>query len=161
MILIGLGANLPSRAGSPAQTLHAALAELARGDVRVVAVSSFYRTPAWPDPADPTFVNAVAMIETSLAPAALIALLHDIERAFGRERSTRNAPRTLDLDLLDYDGRIEEGLPVLPHPRIASRGFVLVPLCEVAPDWRHPVSGLTVQALIAALPPEDRTFISK
>lgn len=159
MILIGLGANLPSRAGSPAETLHAALAELPRADVRVIAVSSFYRTPAWPDSADPAFVNAVARIETRLPPPALIARMHEVEDFFGRERNARNAPRTLDLDLLDYDGRVESGPPVLPHPRIAQRGFVLVPLREVAPDWRHPESGLTVDALLAALPFEERNFI--
>jgi 2-amino-4-hydroxy-6-hydroxymethyldihydropteridine diphosphokinase len=156
MILIALGSNLPSLAGTPAQTLHAALAELARADVRIVAVSSFYRTPAWPDPSDPSFVNAVARIETGLSPQSLIAHMHEIERAFGRERGARNAPRTLDLDLLDYDGRVEAGPPVLPHPRIASRGFVLVPLRDVAPDWKHPASGARVDALIAALPADER-----
>ncbi len=157
MILIALGSNLSSRAGSPAQTLHAALAELARGHIRVVAVSSFYNTAAWPNPADPSFVNAVARIETKLAPATLIARLHDVEREFGREHSgIRNAPRTLDLDLLDYDGRVEEGPPILPHPRIASREFVLVPLRDVAPEWRHPVSGISVDALLATLPSDTR-----
>lgn len=156
MILIALGSNLPSRVGTPSETLRAALAELAREDVRVVAVSSFYKTPAWPDPSDPSFVNAVARIETTLSPSSLIALLHDVERAFGRERGTRNAPRTLDLDLLDYDGRIEGGPPVLPHPRVESRGFVLVPLRDVAPGWKHPVSGHGVDASIAALAPDER-----
>ena len=158
MILIALGANLPSHAGSPDETLHAALAELSRAHIRVMAVSAFYMTPAWPDPSDPTFVNAVARIETELVPQDLIARLHAVERAFGRERSgVRNAPRTLDLDLLDYDGRVEGGPPVLPHPRIESRGFVLVPLRDVAPDWKHPVNGLSVNTLIAALSPEERT----
>jgi 2-amino-4-hydroxy-6-hydroxymethyldihydropteridine diphosphokinase len=156
MILIALGSNLPSRIGTPSQTLRAALAELARRDVRIVAVSSFYKTPAWPDPSDPSFVNAVARIETKLSPPSLIAHLHDVERAFGRERGICNAPRTLDLDLLDYDGRVESGPPVLPHPRIASRGFVLVPLRDVAPDWKHPASGLAADALIAALPPDEQ-----
>jgi 2-amino-4-hydroxy-6-hydroxymethyldihydropteridine diphosphokinase len=156
MILIALGSNLPSHAGMPPDTLRAALAELARDDLRIAAVSSFYKTPAWPDPADPSFVNAVARIETSLTPQSLIARLHDVERHFGRERGERNAPRTLDLDILDYDGRIEAGPPVLPHPRIESRAFVLVPLRDVAPDWRHPVSGQPVDALIRALPADTR-----
>lgn len=156
MILIALGSNLPSRAGSPTDTLHAALAELAREHVRVVAVSSFYETPAWPNAADPAFVNAAARIETALSPRVLIARLHEVEQLFGRERGERNAPRTLDLDLLDYEGRVEDGSPVLPHPRIASRGFVLVPLRDIAPQWTHPVTGRSLDALIAALPAGER-----
>jgi 2-amino-4-hydroxy-6-hydroxymethyldihydropteridine diphosphokinase len=157
MILIALGSNLSSRAGSPADTLRAALAELTQENIRVAAVSPLYETRAWPDPADPPFVNAVARIETKMSPQALLARLHDIERGFGRERRARNAPRTLDLDLLDYDGRVEDGPPVLPHPRMAARGFVLVPLRDVAPDWKHPVSGLSVTALMAALPAAERS----
>jgi 2-amino-4-hydroxy-6-hydroxymethyldihydropteridine diphosphokinase len=156
MILIALGSNLSSQFGAPVETLRAALAELARDDMRIAAVSSFYKTAAWPDPADPSFVNAVARIVTPLAPQSLIARLHEVERKFGRARGERNAPRTLDLDLLDYDGRIEGGPPTLPHPRIAARGFVLVPLRDVAPDWKHPISGLGVDALIAALPVAER-----
>jgi 2-amino-4-hydroxy-6-hydroxymethyldihydropteridine diphosphokinase len=156
MILIALGSNLSSHVGAPVETLRAALAELARDDVRIAAVSSFYKTAAWPDPAGPSFVNAVARIVTRLTPQSLIARLHEVERKFGRARGERNAPRTLDLDLLDYDGRIEGGPPTLPHPRIASRGFVLVPLRDVVPDWKHPISGLSVDALIAALPVAER-----
>jgi 2-amino-4-hydroxy-6-hydroxymethyldihydropteridine diphosphokinase len=152
MILIALGANLPSHAGSPAQTLRASLAMLSENAVRPVSVSNFYASPAWPNPSDPSFVNAVARVETSLDPAALMELLAQIENHFGRVRKTRNAPRTLDLDLLDYDGRVSEGPPVLPHPRIEARDFVLMPLRDAAPDWRHPVSGRSVDELIAALP---------
>jgi 2-amino-4-hydroxy-6-hydroxymethyldihydropteridine diphosphokinase len=156
MILIALGSNLPSHVGTPADTLRAALAELARTNIRIADVSFFYETPAWPDPSNPSFVNAVARIETMLTPQSLIARLHEVERVFGRERGERNAPRTLDLDLLDYDGRVEDGPPVLPHPRIASRGFVLVPLRDVAPQWKHPISGLSVNELIGALPQSER-----
>ena len=152
MILIALGANLPSQAGPPAQTLRASLALLCENAVTPVSVSSFYSSSAWPDPSDPAFVNAVARVETTRDPVALLRLLAQIENRFGRIRNTRNAPRTLDLDLLDYHGRIEAGPPALPHPRIEVRDFVLVPLRDVAPDWRHPVSGRSVEALIVALP---------
>ena len=86
--------------------------------------------------------------------------LHGIEAVFGRSRGAANAPRTLDLDLIDYNGRIEDGALVLPHPRAAVRGFVLLPLADVAPDWRHPVSGRPVQDLIAALPEGERAAIN-
>jgi 2-amino-4-hydroxy-6-hydroxymethyldihydropteridine diphosphokinase len=155
MIVIALGANLPSRAGEPRDTLKAALTELSAHDVRIASVSSYYVTKAWPDPADPPFVNAVARIETKLSPAELMALLHRTETGFGRQRTKKNAPRTLDLDLIDYDGRVETGPPVLPHPRLADRAFVLVPLADIAPDWRHPATGRPISELIAALPAEE------
>jgi 2-amino-4-hydroxy-6-hydroxymethyldihydropteridine diphosphokinase len=148
MILLGLGANLPSTAGSPATTLRAALRRLANIAIVPSVVSQFYVSPAWPDPRDPAFVNAVATLETALEPMQLLDCLHRVEAEFGRVRSVRNAPRTLDLDLLDYHGRVEAGPPQLPHPRIAERGFVLVPLREVAPEWRHPVTGQAITSLV-------------
>lgn len=155
MILIGLGANLSSPAGPPLATLRAALAALGRNGAEPVPVSRFYQTPAWPDPSDPPFVNAVAQVRTELSPAALLARLQEIERFFGRIEAARNAPRPLDLDILDYDSRVEAGPPELPHPRIEARAFVLVPLAEIAPQWRHPVSGRPIMELIAALSPTE------
>ncbi len=152
MIVLALGANLPSEFGAPHESLRAALRRLPEQGVRVRHVSPFYASDAWPNPADPPFVNAVAAVETELSPAVLMTVLHALEELFGRKRSIKNAPRTLDLDLIDYDGRVEEGPPVLPHPALPDRAFVLVPLADVAPGWRHPVSGKTVEELIAALP---------
>jgi 2-amino-4-hydroxy-6-hydroxymethyldihydropteridine diphosphokinase len=152
MILIALGANLPSLAGPPAQTLAAALSSLENRNIKIRAVSSFYGTPAWPDPSDPPFINAVAALETGFEPNALMKILHEVETEFGRKRSVPNAPRTLDIDLIDYQGRIIPGDPQLPHPRAASRAFVLVPLREIAPLWRDPVSGQSVDELLAGLP---------
>lgn len=146
--LIALGANIPSKAGAPARTLKAALAALARANVKITAVSPFYESQAWPDGAAPSFINAVAAIQTHLQPIALMALLHQVETDFGRTRSVPNAPRTLDLDLLDYAGRILEGPLTLPHPRLAERLFVLEPLRDVAPQWRHPVTDKDVESLL-------------
>lgn len=158
MILIALGGNLASLVGEPARTLDAALSALKTGGVNIEAVSPYYVTPAWPDPSDPPFVNAVARIATALPPAELLQLLHDTETAFGRIRSIRNAPRVLDIDLLDYDSAIEPGPPQLPHPRLEGRAFVLVPLADVAPHWVHPVTGRGVRALLEALPPQARNL---
>ena len=156
MIVIALGANLPSRAGAPRDTLEQALARLSANGVRIADVSSYYVTKAWPDPTDPDFVNAVARVETKHVPSELMELLHDTEKFFGRTRAKKNAPRTLDLDLIDYDGRVERGPPQLPHPRLADREFVLVPLQEIAPNWRHPTTGQSVAELLLALAPERR-----
>lgn len=157
MILIALGSSLPSAAGSPEDTLRAALASLVARGITVERQSGFYVSEAWPNPADPPFVNAVASLRTSLSPSDLLRVMHEVEAEFGRKRGVRNAPRTLDLDLIDYDHRIEHGDPELPHPRMESRAFVLVPLQEIAPDWRHPESGRTVDGLIAALAPAKVT----
>lgn len=154
MILIALGANLPSLYGEPLETLRAALESMPQRGVKVESVSPYYRSAAWPDPNDPPFMNAAASLRTELEPVALLGVLQDIERAFGRVRKAPNAPRTLDLDILDYGGRIETGPPTLPHPRMAARAFVLVPLRDIAPSWLHPVSGQNIDELIAALPSE-------
>lgn len=150
-IFIALGANIASSAGSPADTLKAAVAALGARGVEVLEISRFHLTLAWPDPSDPPFTNAVARVGTSLQPLALLELLHEVETDFGRKRSAPNAPRTLDLDLIDYGGRIEEGRLRLPHPRMEGRRFVLEPLAEIAPDWRHPVTGAPISDLLSRL----------
>jgi 2-amino-4-hydroxy-6-hydroxymethyldihydropteridine diphosphokinase len=157
MILIALGANLPSAAGRPQQTLEAALKRLDASGVRVVARSRWYRTAPVPVSDQPWFVNGVARVETTLEPGGLLALLRQVEQEFGRQRTVRNAARKLDLDIIDYDGRIENTPELtLPHPRMQDRAFVLLPLAEIAPAWRHPTRGNTVESLISALPPEQK-----
>ncbi len=151
-ILIALGANMPSRAGPPAETLKAALAALRAAGVTILKVSSFTETAAWPDPADPPFTNAAASLQTPLQPVVLLELLHVTETGFGRVRSRKNAPRTLDLDLLAYRDVILAGPQLtLPHPRLDQRRFVLEPLVEIAPEWRHPLTGLTPGQMLAKL----------
>ncbi len=153
MILIALGANLPGPDGAPPrETCERALARLDAAGVHPVAVSRWYRTPPDPPSDQPDFVNGVAAVETTLDPRALLTALHAVERAAGRVRTVRNAARTLDLDLIDYHGVVRNGADglVLPHPRAHARLFVLCPLADVAPDWRHPVSRRSVSELIAA-----------
>ncbi len=162
MILIGLGSNLPGMAGPPWQALVAAKTRLDVAPVHIAAFSRLWRTRPVPDTGQPWFANAVAAIETELPPAQLLRHLHEIERAFGRERGHANADRTLDLDLLDYHGRAMAD-PALPHPRLAERAFVLLPLADIAPDWRHPTLHLSVSEMLArlegpqdAMPDEDQ-----
>ena len=155
MILIALGANLPSPTGAPADALRAALTRLEERGVKILSVSSFYETPAWPDPGQPAFVNAVAAVQTTLQPVELLTVLHGVETDFGRLRSAPNASRTLDLDLLDHGGKVMTGGVTLPHPRMTERSFVLVPLAEIAPGWRHPVTGAGMADLLARLPDRD------
>jgi 2-amino-4-hydroxy-6-hydroxymethyldihydropteridine diphosphokinase len=143
-IILALGSNLGSRAGGPQATLEAALHALECAGLRILARSSWHRTRAQPPSAQPAFLNGAVLVETALSPKALLALLHRIERRFGRMRRTPNEPRILDLDLIDYRGRVQPGgagEPALPHPRVLGRPFVLVPLAEIHPAWRHPAAG--------------------
>ncbi len=160
MILVALGANLPGPWGSPLKGLEAALRQFPTYGLTIEAVSRFYQTPAVTPYAQPDFVNAVAAISTTLNPAELLKQLHRVEADFGRVRGQRWAERTLDLDLIDYNGLINPESagngPVLPHPRVAERAFVLGPLADIAPDWRHPVLALSVSQMLQALPAEDR-----
>jgi len=170
---IALGANATSAAGVPEKTLLSALRALAEAGLTPVAVSRFYRSPAFPAGSGPDFVNAAALVRTGLGPAEILARLHAIEAAHGRVRAERWGPRTLDLDLLlagdavlpdaatlrhwmalpaaAQRGTAPEVL-ILPHPRLADRGFVLAPLAEILPLWRHPVTGASVRQMLDSLP---------
>jgi 2-amino-4-hydroxy-6-hydroxymethyldihydropteridine diphosphokinase len=160
VILIALGANLPSVAGQPLETCLAALDEFAVRDISVDAVSRWYESAPVPASDQPWFVNGVASVQTGYSPQALLNILHSIERVFGRARASRNAPRTLDLDLLAYHDQVADGPPVLPHPRLQDRAFVLSPLRDIAPDWRHPVTGMSVETMISALEEPNQPFRS-
>ncbi len=152
MILVALGSNVSGPWGDPRETVLRALRELDSGGTQLVAASSLVETAPFGKVNQPSFVNAVARIATAMPPEALMHHLHDIERRAGRRRRMRWGPRTLDLDLIDYHGLVRHGRLKLPHPGIAERDFVLTPLMEIAPDWRHPVtrrSARTMRGLLA------------
>jgi 2-amino-4-hydroxy-6-hydroxymethyldihydropteridine diphosphokinase len=157
MILIGIGSNVSGPWGPPAATVERAFAALDEAPLRLVNASRAIVTAPFGRTDQPDFVNAVAEIETALEPPALLAHLHAIERRAGRLRTLRWGPRTLDLDLLDYHGLVvpeapgrDDG-PVLPHPGIPERSFVLGPIAEIAPHWRHPVLDETAATLLARI----------
>ena len=157
MILVALGSNVAGPWGSPRQTVLRALEELGRFPLRCLASSSLLVTKPFGVLNQPDFVNAAAVIDTALPPEALMHKLHMIERAAGRRRGRRWGPRTLDLDLLEYQGLARLGSPNalkllrLPHPGIAERGFVLAPLKEIVPHWKHPQNHLTASEMLKRL----------
>ncbi|MBK0326388.1 2-amino-4-hydroxy-6-hydroxymethyldihydropteridine diphosphokinase [Rhodobacteraceae bacterium F11138] len=175
-IAVGLGGNLPFEGSPTSATLVRAIGRLDTPDITIRAVSRFYATPCFPAGAGPDYVNAAVLIRSALTPRDLLQRLHDIEHEFGRARAQRWGMRTLDMDILfhgqsvlpDAAGqRAWVNLPpekqvratpdhlILPHPRLQDRAFALVPLADVAPEWRHPLLQKTVLQLCQALPREE------
>ena len=170
--IVALGANLPSSHGPPSRTLDRAVELLEEAGIRVTARSRWFSSPAWPEGSGPDYVNGAIAVEGPDGEA-LLSLLHQIETILGRTRKAgRWDARVCDLDILCIDGKVlpdettwrriaagpaegeRPGL-VLPHPLLHERAFVLVPLADVAPDWRHPVLGATVADMLAALSEDD------
>lgn len=159
MIFIGIGANLPSSFGTPRATCERAVEALIEAGIDVFARSRWYETAPVPVSNQPWYVNGVAALKTDANPADLLQLLHGIEDKFGRVRRERNEARVLDLDLLAYHDLVMPGpeAPILPHPRLRERAFVLLPLAELAANWRHPATGEAISDLIAGLDPGQET----
>ena len=154
LILIGIGANLPSSGhGEPRDTCEAALDAMAGTGIDIVGRSRWYRSAPVPKSPQPWYVNGVARADTALTPAPLMAALRAIEADFGRTREELNEARILDLDILAHGETVSGGADgvILPHPRLHERAFVLLPMRELAPDWRHPATGRGIDGLIAAL----------
>lgn len=166
MILVALGANLPSpKYGSPRETLEAALILLSEASITLVQHSGWYDTASIPYSDQPNYVNGVAQIATSLSPEAVLMALQGIEAQLGRTRKHRWEARIIDLDLIAYDDRVQRPVPTsdleLPHPRMHERGFVLFPLQELAPNWRHPLLGKSVAELIEGLEPRELEHVRR
>lgn len=152
-IYIALGANL----SNPKETFIKALDDLAQNNVVILDVSGLWQSPSWPPGlGHPDYLNAAARIDFDGSAPELLRLLNTIEADFGRLRAKKNDPRPLDLDIISFrDVVIGDAKLTIPHPRMFSRGFVLFPLEQVAPDWRNPIDNVSISNYIAALPLSD------
>jgi 2-amino-4-hydroxy-6-hydroxymethyldihydropteridine diphosphokinase len=152
-IYIAFGAN----EGRPSAAFGKASARLSARGVKIMDMSGLWQSPAWPrGSGQPDYVNSCARVEFGGASETLLAILHQTEAEFGRIRTTKNAPRPMDLDLLDFKGQQHATITItLPHPRLMERGFVLLPLSQVAPHWSHPATGESIGLAIAKLPLAD------
>ncbi len=174
VVLVALGANLPSHAGPPERTLAESVKKFSEYGFEDVKTSRLFHTPCFPPGAGPDYVNAAAIASIEAGSDVILSHLHAIEAEFGRERQQRWGQRSLDLDLIAMGDAVcpdletyqvwrdlppeaqRQDIPdhlILPHPRLQDRAFVLVPLMDVAPDWVHPVLGLSVREMAAQLDP--------
>lgn len=176
LALVALGSNVANATNAPVSLIKLAVAALTNYPTSQLRLSRLFSSPAVPAGSGPDFVNTAVAFRTSLSAQELLAALHEIEERFGRERTERWGPRTLDLDLIAYDQQIRPDAQthawwrmlhpdqqttacpeqlILPHPRLQDRAFVLVPLMDIAPDWRHPALGLTIAQMHARLRQSD------
>ena len=175
--LVALGSNQEWEGDTPADLVLRSISELVKYDLKIIKASRLFKTPSFPKGAGPDFVNAALMINTKIAPDQLLLIFHELEANSGRVRQKRWGSRTLDMDLLSYGDLVlpdqctfkkwrsldadmqQRCVPehlILPHPRLQERAFVLGPLMDVAPEWRHPALEKTVEEMFFSLPVSQR-----
>ena len=166
MIFLGLGSNLPSKYGDRFTNINLAVSYLEGYGIKVIKKSSFYETPSYPNKENPKFINAVILVETILPPIDLMSVLIFIEERLERKRGKKYDPRTCDLDIIDYNSQIlnlrYNNLELtVPHKELTSRNFILFPLQEISPTWKHPKTKEIVSVLLQKLSEEDKNSILK
>ena len=156
-IFLGLGSNL----GNKKENIEKAKFELNQNNIRILQTSSFYQSLSWPDTKNPKFLNIILKISTNLTPLELLKKCKEIEVIIGRKKTPKNSPRECDIDIIDYKNYQLRKKIILPHPRMHTRNFVLLPLFELNKDWRHPVSKNHIKTLIFALSNSDISSIKQ
>ena len=166
MIFLGLGSNLPSKYGDRFKNINLATSYLEAHGIKIIKKSSFYETPSYPNIKNPKFINVVILVETILPPIDLMSVLIFIEERLERKRGKKNDPRTCDIDIIDYNSQIlnlkKNNLSLtLPHKELTSRNFVLFPLQEIFPQWKHPKTKEIISILLQKLSKDEKNFILK
>ena len=157
---LAIGSNL----GNKVSNIEITKVELEKYKIKILKSSSNYISESWPDPSMPNYINIIIKIKTSLAPLELLKICNLIELKLGRVRVKKNAPRTCDIDIIDYNKMIlneKDSQLILPHPRMSTRNFVLIPLYEVDKSWKHPKSKINIVNLINSLPVKDLRSIKQ
>ncbi|MDA7443300.1 2-amino-4-hydroxy-6-hydroxymethyldihydropteridine diphosphokinase [Candidatus Pelagibacter ubique] len=157
---LAIGSNL----GNKITNIHIALSELKKNKIKIKKVSSHYLSKSWPNPLMPSFINIVIEIEIILTPLELLKICNNIELKLGRVRLKKNAPRTCDIDIIDYDKKIlniNSDKLIIPHPEMTKRNFVLLPLFEINRSWKHPESKINIVNLINSLSIKDLRSIKQ
>jgi 2-amino-4-hydroxy-6-hydroxymethyldihydropteridine diphosphokinase len=166
MIILGLGSNLRSSFGDRFKNIELAILHLKFYKIKVLKISSFYETPSYPDNKNPRFINVVIEISTNLTPINLAPVLIFIEKKLERKRNRKNDPRTCDIDIIDYNGKIinfkYKNLDfIVPHEELIYRNFVLIPLKEILPNWHHPKTKESIDLIIDRLSNKNKKSILK
>ena len=166
MIFLGLGSNLSSKYGDRFTNINLAISFLEEYRVKVIKKSSFYETFSYPNKENPKFINAVILVETILPPIDLMSVLIFIEEKLERKRGKKNDPRTCDIDIIDYNSQIlnlkyNDLDLTIPHKELTSRNFILFPLQEISPTWKHPKTKEIISVLLQKLAEEDKNSILK
>jgi len=166
MLLLGLGSNLSSNFGNRFENIDLAISYLQSHKIQLLKKSSFYETLSYPDIKNPKFINVVIGVLTHLSPEKFVSVLISIEESLERKRNQKNEPRTCDIDIIDYNGKVmnfiyKRLIFKVPHEKLIYRNFVLFPLQEIVPNWIHPITKEKISNLIAKLPEEDRKSILK
>ena len=159
---LSIGSNL----GNKKKNIELAKSKLEKNNIKIIKSSKSYETLSWPNKKNPKFVNVVLKIKTFHSPQELMKKCLFIEKELGRERNKKNEPRTCDIDIIDYNNEVfdfkyKDLHLIIPHKELKSRNFVLFPLQEILPNWKHPKTKEIVSALIQKLPEEDRKSILK
>ena len=166
MLLLGLGSNLSSNFGNRFENIDLAISYFQSYKIQLLKKSSFYETLSYPDIKNPKFINVVIGVLTHLSPEKFASVLISIEETLERKRNQKNEPRTCDIDIIDYNGKVmnfiyKRLIFKVPHEKLIYRNFVLFPLQEIVPNWVHPITKEKISNLIAKLPEEDRKSILK
>ena len=166
MIFLGIGSNLPSTHGNRFQNLKLAISELKRHKIKVINQSSFYETLSYPDAKKPKFINIVIEIEAKLDPSELASIIISVEKFIERKRYKKNDPRTCDIDIIDFNSKVFDFKYkklnfFVPHKQAVYRNFVLYPLSEISPNWKHPITKEVITDLIFKLKDDDKKSILK